>query len=319
MNNSVAVNLVAGFPVFSTTETDIDTDRPLYGISFDLGTFANSWDFNTYFISQDVDGNTDRQAVGGEVRYFARSLSVFSLIDYDVYYNELNTALLTANYMLPSGTSFNLSADYRNSPILLTSNALIGQGTSSIDTLLETYSKSEVRQLARDRTATSRAFTIGVTHPLSQKLQINSDLTVAKLSSTPASGGVEAQPGTGFEYFYSLQFVGNSLIKQGDLAIIGVRYADTDRSNNYSASVNTRYPVTRELRVNPQAVIDFRDNKDDDGEQWKFRPSLLLEYFWKKRYYLEIEGGGEWSSSKVEDREDDTSGYFLSVGYRINF
>ena len=320
MNDFAAVNLVAGYPVFSTTDTDIDTDRPLYGISFDLGTFAQSWDFNTFYISQDVDGIIDRQAIGGEVRYFAQSLSFFSLVDYDISYNDLNTALLTANYILPSRTTLSLSLDYRNSPILTTSNALSGQTTSSIDDLLKTYTESEVRQLARDRTATSRAFTFSVTHPLNHMLQINSDLTVSKFSSTPASGGVEAQPGSGYEYFYSLQLVGNSLIKEGDLAIIGLRFSDTDRSNVYSANVNTRYPVTRNLRLNPKAVMDYRTNKDDDGNQWKFRPSILMEYFWRKRYYLELEVGGEWSSQQWSDQEaDDTKGYFLTVGYRVNF
>lgn len=319
MNDSTAVNLVAGFPVASSTDTDLDTDRPLYGISLDLGTYAQSWDFNAFFISQNVEGITDRQAIGGEVRYFHRSLSFFSLIDYDISYNDLNTVLLTANYTLPSKTSLSMSFDYRNSPILTTSNALQGQSATSIDGLLNTFSEDEIRQLARDRTATSRSYTLGITHPFNQHFQISSDLTISDYSSTPASGGVEAQPGTGNEYFYSMQFVGSSLIREGDIAILGFRYADTNQSYTYSASINSRYPLTRELRINPRAVIDYRTNKDDDGKQWKVRPLLRLEYIWKKRFHLEFEGGGEWSSKQLAGQDDDTKGYFFTVGYRIDF
>lgn len=315
----VAINLVGGFPVISTRETEIDTDRPMYGISFDWGTFAKSWDFNTYYITQDVEGITDRQAVGGEIRYFAPTISFFSLLDYDINYDDLNTALLTANWRLPTKTSLNVSMDYRNSPVLTTSNALIGQTARSIEELLLSYTQDEIQQLAHDRTATSRSYTLGVTQSVNAKLQISGDITAAKFSSTPASGGVEAQPGTDYEFFYSLQFVGSSLIKTGDIGIIGFRYSDTDRSNTYSASVNTRYPVTRAFRVNPRAIIDLRTNKNDDGEQWKFRPLLRLEYVWKRRFNFEAEGGFEWSSEQLAGRKDDTEGYFLTVGYRINF
>jgi len=335
-NDSVAVNLVGGFPVASTKDTDIDTDRPLYGISFDLGTFAKRWNFTTYFITQDVQGILDRRAIGGEVRYFDPTLSFFGLVDYDVSYSKLNTALLTANWTLPTKTSLNMSIDYRTSPILTTSSALIGQTTlTSIDAMRSTLTEDEIRQLARDRTATTRTFTLGFTQPLNQKLQISGDVTMSDYSGTPASPEVpsatpgdpplivalEAQPKTGFDYYYSLQLIGSSLIKDGDIAILGLRYSDTQTSNTYSVSVNTRYPVTREFRVNPRAILDYRTNKDGNSEQWKFRPLLRLEYTWKRRYHLELEGGGEWSSEKLagNGQSDDRRGYFLTVGYRISF
>ena len=318
-NDYVTVNLVAGFPVDSTTDTEIDVDRPFYGINLDLGTFAKVLDFNTFFISQNVDGIIDRQAVGGEVRYFSGPLSFFTLIDYDVSYNDLNTALFTANYTFASLTSFNVSIDHRNSPALTTSNALQGQTADSIDALMQTYTKDEIRQLARDRTATANTYTFSITHPINSKFQVSGDLAVSEYSNTPASGGIEAQPGTDFEYYYSLQFVGSSLIKEGDTTILGLRYADTDRSHAYSASINTRYPVSREFRINPAAVVNYRSNKEDDGTQWNFRPLLRMEYNWRRRYHFEIEGGGEWSSQKWADQKDDTKGYFLSAGYRINF
>ncbi len=317
--DKASVTLVGGFPVESSKEIEIDTSRPLYGISFDLGTFADRWDFNAFYISQNVDGISDREAVGGEVRYFHPDFSFFSLVDYDIIYNELNTLLFNGNWSVTDKTIINVSADYRQSPTLTTSNALQGQTATTIDALLKIFSEDEIRQLARDRTATSRSYTLGVTHSLSEKLQISGDLTLSEFSGTPTSGGVEGFNGTGYDYFYSLQFIGSSLIKEGDIAIIGLRYSDTSTSSTYSANINTRYPVTRNLRLNPRFLVDYRINNNGSGEQLKFRPLLRVEYRWKRRYHFEFEGGLEWSTETISGFEDDRRGYFFTAGYRIDF
>lgn len=56
----------------------------------------------------------------------------------------------------------------------------------------------------------------------------------------PASGGVEAIDGTGNEYIYSVQLIGSSLLKEGDVSILGVRYYDAKDSRTSSLIVNTR-------------------------------------------------------------------------------
>ncbi|PLX98111.1 MAG: hypothetical protein C0623_13760 [Desulfuromonas sp.] len=319
LHDMVAMNLVGGYPVASAADTTIDTERPFYGVSIYLGTFANRWNVSTYYITQENDGVLDRQAVGGEVRYFDPTLSFFSLVDYDTSYSELNTALLTANWQLPGKTSLNLSVDYRNSPVLMTSNALQGQPVYSISELQALYTDEEIRQLALDRTAKSTSYTFGVTQPLTQKFQLSGDVTASRFSSTPASGGVAAQPGTDTELYYSLQLIGSSLFKVGDIAIFGLRYSDSTSSKLYSANVNTRYPVTRNFRVNPRVVYDYRTNKLDDGSLWKFRPLLRLDYVLKRQYHFEFEGGGEWSSEKTAGLQEDRRGYFFTVGYRVEF
>ncbi|MDX2494760.1 MAG: hypothetical protein QNK27_07340, partial [Desulfuromusa sp.] len=318
-HDKVGVNLIGGFPVASSRNTDIDTDRPLYGISFDLGTFAEHWDFNTFFVNQDVEGIVDRQAVGGEVRFFHRNYSFFSLVDYDILYDQLNTVLFTSNWNITDKTRLNVSANYRQSPFLTTSNALIGQPVTSIDALLETFSEGEIRQLALDRTATSRSYILSVTQTLTEKLQISADLYVSKFTGTDSSGGVLGFDGTDYDYFYSMQFIGSSLIKEGDISILGLRYSDTSTSDSYSFSLNTRYPLTRNLRLNPRFVVDYRTNKHNDGEKTRIRPLVRLEYRWKRRYHVELEGGGEWSNESFSTLEEDRNGYFLRAGYRITF
>jgi tetratricopeptide (TPR) repeat protein len=321
---AVRLNGVGGFPVDVDTSKGPNTDKHFYGVSLDLGTFAERWDINTYYIEQEVDGITDRQAVGGEIRYFSSMGSLFTLVDYDLSYEELNTILFTGNLILSDGSTFNLSADYRTSPILTTSNALVGQGVDSVSDLLDRgASEDEVRKQAQAVTTNSWSATLGATRPLSEKLQISGDVTVAEIEDTGQSGSgvfttVEAIPGTGIESFYNLQFIGSSLIKEGDIAILGFRYQNTSSSDTYSANLNTRYPVNRAFRINPRFRVDYRMNDEDGGEQLTTAPGLRIDYRFRRRVRIELEGGTEWTTDKLGDQTDRTFGYFLFLGYRVD-
>ncbi len=313
------VNGLAGLPVYSKKLEDFDTDKYFYALSFDLGTFAKHWDFNIYAIEQKVKEVTDRQAVGGEVRYFDRNRSFFSYVDYDIYYSELNILMFVGNWIFPDKTKINTVVNYRTSPILTTSNAIMGQSVDSVLDLLKTLTEDEVRDLALDRTATSRSFTLGLTRPLNQKYQVSGDFTVSELIGTDASGGVEAVPGTGYEYFYSAQLIGSSLITTGDIGILGFRYYDTSTSDTISMDINTRYPMNREWRVNPRIRVDYRMIDQDDVVQLKIRPSLRTDYFWSRRVRLEFDGGVDWYPDWVSSQTSPAYDYFLTVGYRVYF
>jgi len=317
---TIKINGVAGFPVETSTKLDIDSDKHFYGLSFDIGKLANRWDINTYIINQELDaGITDRRAVGGELRYFDPRGSFFSLVDYDIFYHELNIILLTGNLVFKNRATINLSAEYRKSPILITSNALQGQGVETISELLGTFTEDEITSLAKDRTASSKTFHVGGTHPINEKLQTSWDVTATKFGSTIASGGVEATPATDYDFFYFVQLIGSNLIKEGDIAIVGARYSDTTSSDTITLNLNTRYPLKREWRLNPRLQLDFRKSKRDSSELIKVRPSLRMEYWWKRRVRFEIEGGGEWSSDTFSDGTDSTTkGYFVTVGFRFD-
>ncbi len=315
----VLLTAVSGFPVESSTGQGVDTSRSLYGLSLDLGTFAERWDANAFFIEQQVDGILDRRAVGGELRYFDAARSFFSLFDYDVSYNELNTMLLLGTVIFPDSTTVNLTLDYRKSPLLTTSNALSGQTVDSIDELLGTMSEEQVRQLARDRTADSQSFTIGGSRPLTAKLQLSGDFTISNTSSTPASGGVSATPSTGNEFRYGLQLTGSSLVKAGDITTVGLQIGDTSTSTTAALTLNTRYPVNSAWRINPRLRFDVREGVGSAADRLSLRPSARVEYRWRKRYRFEVEAGGEWMNEHAASSTDQTYGYFLNMGYRADF
>jgi hypothetical protein len=315
----VKVNAVMGFPVQSSSSQAVDTERKFYGVNLDLGTFAERWNFNTFFIDQYVGEINDRRTVGAEVRYFDPKLSFFSLTDYDISYNELNLFLLNSHYNFPSKTRLSLVLDYRQSPILTTSNALQGQTVEEVSDLLNIFTEDEVRQLARDRTASSKSGTLGIAQELNANYQLSFEVTATELSGTTASGGVEANPGTGVEYFYSTQLIGTNLFSLGDVTILGLRYFDTMNHNSYSAILNTRFSITRDFRVNPRVQVEYRENKNDNGDRFNVRPLLRMDYRAKKWLRLEAEGGMEWTKQTSLGEEERTRGYFFSVGFRADF
>ncbi len=314
-------NIVMGFPVESTEDTNVDTDRYFYGLNFDVGTIADHWNFNIFAIQQEVDSLTDRQAVGGEIRYLDDTKSFFGLVDYDTYFASLNTALLVVNWNFPDQTNINLRYDYRSSPTLTLSNALIGQNENTIDDLRRTYSKNEIKQLAEDRSSESHLVTFGGSRRLHDKLQLTGDVTMSHISSTEESGGVEAIPSTGYEYFYNVQFVGSNLIKSGDIAIFGLRYSDTSTANTITGNLNTRYPVNTAWRINPRIRVDYRTNNSNDGSRFTLSPILRLEYRFSRRLRFEIEGGGEWMTTYDEDTDTERQdmNWYAFGGYRWDF
>lgn len=317
-NKKLKLNLVAGYPVNTSTD-GLDTDRSFFGASVDLGTYANAWDFVLFYIDQTNEGIVDRQALGGEFRYFTPEKSLFGLLDYDIHFDALNTFLLIGNINLPGRLSLNAQFDYRASPFLTSQNALQGQSVASIGELLASFTEDEIYQLAEDRTAESKSLTVGLSRPLNEKLQLSGDITLTELGGTLASGGVEAIPGTGVDKFYNLQLIGSDLLKPGDITVAGFRYSDTSTTNTTSISLNTRYPISKEWRLNPRLRLDYKERAADNSTEWILVPTFRMDYRLKRRYYFEFEIGGELSKLSTPDTSDTTTTYYLNAGYRVDF
>jgi tetratricopeptide (TPR) repeat protein len=312
------VNALAGIPVDVDLGRPYNSDRYFYGLSLDLGTFAQHWNFNVFAIQQESAGILDRRAVGGEVRYVDGARSFFSLVDYDISYNELNTFLATLNWIFPARTALNITFDQRKVPTLTTTNALIGQTTRSLSALLNTFSESEVRRLAEDRTATSRSLTVGLVHPFSDNVQVGADLTVTEILGTKASGGVDAFPGSGYDYFFSTQLISSNLLTVGDITILGLRYSDTETIDTVGVSLDTRYPVSQNWRVNPKIAAEYRQRNQGGNDEVRILPALRTDYFFLRRVLLELEGGIEWTPRWVGN-DTEILDFFVTIGYRIDF
>lgn len=109
------------------------------------------------------------------------------------------------------------------------------------------------------------------------------------------------------------------MFKDGDVTILGLRYADATTHNRYTAQLNTRYPIGKSVRVGPRLRLDYRKNKENDGETIAAIPTLRLNYLWSRDVQFELEFGGEWSRTVTNGIADTTLGYLVFVGHRIDF
>jgi hypothetical protein len=317
----VKMNTVFGYPVESSRQTEVKTDRRFYGINFDFGTFWQKGDFNTYVINQENHGLTDRRAIGAEARYFDPVKAFFTLLDYDIFFKALDIFLFNGHWTLPTKTTtLNLILDYRKSPLLTLNNSIIGQGVTKISDLTGSFTQDQLKQLAKDRTANSKSATAGITQDLKKDVQLTAEVLVSELEGTSTSGGIEGQDSTGKEFTYSTQLVSSNVLKENDVIIYGLSYSDTAQTNLYSLNLNGSFPLTQKLRLIPRFRLDYRKAKNGvDDNQSVLRPAIRVDYNFTKWMHLETEGGIDWVNGKSSGIKQKSTETFISTGIRINF
>jgi hypothetical protein len=309
------VNLVAGTPV---DFNPINSDRQFWGTSLDFGTFAEHWNGNTYYFQQTVDGITDRQAVGAELRYFSPARSLLLLTDYDVSYNELNIAMLQFTETWNSKTTLNVLVDHRRAPILETSNAVIGETNTSIRSYLLTMSEEQIRQMALDKTPISDLVMLGLNHNFNTTWQLGGDVKLYNISGTPASGSLPAQPETGNVLVYTLQGIASGLLSKRDITVLSLSYLTSDRLDGTSVGLNNR--TLLQDRWTLDASLRYYSQEDSLGTTLKrLTPMLRVGYRWRQSLTFEFEYGLEKTTTVSGSTTDETSSQFYMLGYRWDF
>lgn len=313
----LTLNGVLGKPAYSASD-GIDSERSFYGASLYYGPFLEDLELGVFAIQQDIAGVEDRRAVGGEFRYFGDTKSLWGLVDYDISYNELGTAFLQGSWRLASKLSLHGSFDRRRNPFLMTGNAMIGQPVTEFSELLELYPLDEIQQFALDRSAVSTSWAVGVSHSLSPRVQINADVNSTSVDGTPESGGVAATTPTSYQY-YSGNVVLSSLIKEGDVTILGFRYSDSSSSRVMSVTADTRFPIGRGWRINPRLRVDRRERLNDSSEEWLLTPGIRIHFRPNQKFRIELEAGKQFSQRSSEIVDTDRESYFLNIGYQAFF
>ena len=311
------VNGFFGFPVDSTLEGP-DSERKFVGVSADVGTLANAWDFSFYAVDQQYSGVTDRQAVGTEVRYFRPGITMVGLADFDIHYSTLNTMLLLGTFALPARWTLNLNLDHRKSPGLATRNAMIGQPVRRFDELFGLYTPQQIEQLALDRTSESTMYSAGVSRPFGERWQWSLDASTMTLGSTRESGGVAATPASGTDTAVSTQALGYGLFGRGDVTSLGLQYQTGESSQVLSLGIGTQLPIGERWRVGPRLRLDQRKLEIDRSTSLTYSPALRAEMR-GKHLTFEVEGGAEFGSRDMGTLSEDTNRYYFSLGYRYDF
>ena len=326
MGKYVTVGAAAGSLIEGEDIFQLDQHKKFVSGNFNVGTIANKWDFNFYAISQLADNITDRKAIGTEIRYFEPNFNIFSLADYDIYFNELNTFILNSNWVFADTSTLFANVDIRKSPYISTSNALIGQTAQSINELLNTYTQDEIKQLAIDRTAQVNTYTFGGTLAFNSisreygEYRLSMDATMTNTSSTPESGGVPASEATGNQYFLNTQLIGSNIYSRGDSNILFLRSGFSQDAEDYTLGINSRFRLYNVWRINPIVQYNNRSNKRNNSTRKLTRLVLRVENQFQSNILFETELGMDYESNI------DSTGLvqknellFFHMGYRIDF
>ena len=311
------VNTVVGIPVNSSSD-GIDSERVFHGISLDYAPPIENLELGAFYIAQKIEGVDDRQAIGGEFRYFGEKQNLWGLIDYDTLYNELGSAFLQGSWRVTPRLSVHGSMNRRHSPYLSMRNSMIGQPVLDFAQMLEFFTEDEIHQLSLDRSPLSASYSVGVSQSFSPKLQINLDANQTTIDASPESGGIAAMPSSNYRYL-STTLVASSLLKEGDVSMIALRVSDSDSSRVLSLNLDSRFPFGRKWRVNPRLRVDRRDIMSDGSHEWIFTPGIRIQMRQSQKYRLEFEAGKRFSQRQSGLINLDRESYFLNLGYQAFF
>ena len=314
------LNAVGGAPNWSRFDAPFRAGRYFAGASLDILKPVDGLDASIYAIQQNQGRLLDRRAIGGEFRYFKNDISALGMLDYDIHFNRINASVLSGSWTLGDQSVLSGGINYLRIPYLASYNALQGQPFLTLFDMLKLRTQEEVRRFAIDRTPVFESAMVSYSRPLNDHLQLNLDATATHVSGTLPSGGVDGSKPSGREYYFSGQLVGTDVFAGGDLYSLHLRHARLADSNVYFADLNTRYPLTEELQINPRLRVGLREGRATAVRDITILPSMLMDYYIAKNLAIETEIGAKWIDSK--DRtgvRSTTNGLFIALGLRSEF
>ncbi|MBI3563417.1 MAG: hypothetical protein HY080_17070 [Gammaproteobacteria bacterium] len=318
------VNFIYGNPVDFQVTKKINHAKKVTGLSLDMGTFAEHWDMNVYAVQQTADNILDRKAVGTEMKYLSQDFTAFSILDYDVNFKQLNTALFFSSWRFKDNTSVNLNLDYRKSPMVMMTSGLSGvTGATTLSQLLQLYPESTVRQLVADRTSQQRNLSASINMPLSTNYQLGADFSYSytgkTADSTYVNPVISGTPSTGNQYSYGAQLIGNNVIFNNDIANYGLRYTDAPHNASWTMNFSDRISVNSDWRLNPKFTLNHQ-NATDGSSRIIYKPSFKVEYKADKNMRLDGEIGIERGITKGGTNDGAVeNNHYIYFGYVYDF
>jgi hypothetical protein len=301
------LNGVAG----NVVEFGSQYNKTFYGANVDIKPQSSSWSGNAFVIQQDIGSKTDRQAVGGEVRYFDAKKNYFALVDYDTSFQALNIAMFQANWNADAGTTYYLTLDHRRSPVLMLTSASDVTGMN-IDTLINTVGDRSARDDIKRITAMSTMFSTGLMH-LHGKWQLGGDFQVSNMGSTQGSQNLPlttqlptqyaATQSTGNTYVYSARALGSGLFAANDMTVFSGSYIDAKKTTSPVTYTAQSYAVTHVARPFEgwqfDATLRFYLQDKSDGEKLdRTNPVLRVLYHFQSNLSFEAEANYEKETTK---------------------
>ena len=322
---SWSVNAAAGYPVEQLILAP-QTQERFETLALALAPPGAHWDTSVFATTAQYEGLKDREAVGFEGRFVGAAASLVSVLDYDTFYHSLNTASLIGTLQLPARWNLSFDAERRNSPVLTTRNALVGQTFTDILQLEQVFTPQQIYQLARDRTPVTDDYSVTLTRPLGERFQVTAIVTGTETGATPASGGVAAVAGTGMLLDYQAQLAATDLWHAGDFSVLTLSTGDTEIGRIDSVAATSRFPIGGAWRLGPRFTIDRLTALSDGSRETTYVPSALLDWT-HGRWLVQLDTGAQLGrreaflqlANGTFVQTQNTSRYYISLSYRVIF
>lgn len=326
----VKVDLVGGSPANSRYNLPFTAERYFYGGGIGVGPLFGGLETSIYFNEERGRWLVDREAVGSDIRYADPTKFVFANVDYDLRFQQLGEAVVSGSWTLPAGTTLYGGADYRRVPFLSSWNVLLNQPFGTLYDFLKAQNNigqgltnDQVTQLALAETPLYKSAMFGFSHPLSDKLTVSADATIANLSRTitPLSllDPSLARLAAGNEYYATAQLIATNIFKDGDMYIGAFHYAQQETDTQYVLDFNTRYPIINDLMLSPRLRLGYSVYGGTGLRQYTVMPSLLIDYNWTPNLTFEAEIGTQWTRGVQPGVKTSDTELFGTIGFRYTF
>ncbi len=298
--------VVVGAPVNNSSEDLFPSDRNFVGGSANVPNLLENVEISTFLFHQNIGSRVDRQFVGFSTQYFQPEMNVYSYASYDIAFGELDVVYLTGTRQLTPVDSLYLSLDYRKSPGLSLSNALINSGYDSLGDL--GLSDSELLDLAKDNTNQTSLVTIGGSHRIDDSNEVSADLTVSDVEMEDQDSATE--------YYANARYVTRNVYIQNDVWIYTTQFRQLANSDMFAFSVNPRFRWD-DFRVAPRFFVSRREA--DVSSRTTYRPSVRIDYSFSDSIKFDAE-----LSINVFEEEQQSGDYtitdtYFSMGYYYVF
>ena len=327
VNSKFTVSAAAGLPAY-TSFSPVSTKQQFGTVTAEYGPYAQAWVFDAYFFDETTGGQTDRRSIGLQTRYSMAGRTAVVLADYDIAFKQINSVTLIGNLKVGRLWILGFDADYRRSPLLQLSNALIGQNALDLRTLETQFTPSQIKQLALDRTATSETFVVSASRPMGERWQLIMDVAALQLNGTSSSGGVAATASTGIDKNVSMQVSGSSLLQASDVHIFGVRFDSAPASRSTTLSWDARFVLPGAWRFGPRFSVEQLNSPGLGGKQLLYLPQVRGDWTSRRSIFEAIAGYQVQQQQAVQQQglpgQTQPGGLnqrslYLSVAYRLRF
>lgn len=335
------VDLIGGSPANSRFNLPFTAERWFSGGGLDFGPMFGGLDASIYFNEERGRWLVDREAVGSDIKYSDQTKFMFANVDYDLRFQQLNEAVVTGSWTLPTQTTLYGGANYERVPFLSSWNVLLNSPFGTLYDFLKAQTfngtpltSEQVNQEALAQTPLYKSIMVGASHPLSDRLTLSADATVANLSRTivplTALDPSLAQLATGNEYYATAQAIFTNIFKTGDMYIVAAHYAQQESDVQYELDFNMRHPISNDLLVSPRLRLGYSQYSSGamitdtlmattNITQYTVMPSFLLDWNITPQLQFETEIGTQLTFGQQPGARTFDTELFGTIGFRYTF